>query len=573
MAAINIPITALSGAQPLTDGSGYRFVVQFLDSNGTLLNDARLPQNQTFVRTNITPPFTLVVPITDGAYTIPNLTIRVHSDSTGSGKYQDKVVNLVVAGGYAMSISSISHTVTGTNPPQAAPACFFAINITEPSIYQGVKNFILKIYQSGNLLQEVPLTGIDTSAYPAIIFEPKNVMWSFNGPGSYTLQLSTVYSGITYQDSKVITLEQSDFDCGTGGTGEETEGFVITGVGQNVTGAYPQLPFHTVALPERVINLVATPAGTYSGSVTINGHTFTLTNLVVSSAGYPAVFFNPTNPFWDITTAGTYAISISLVINGTTYTQTTSTVVSNADLGIVDGGNSGSGSGVIEPSDPNPDVEMIVDPYTIKGRFKISGGSGTYNVTVKLGGNTISTGTAAYGTYAEHTIKRFHNQGDLAGVTLVWSFEKAGITTNVTFFTPEIVHREYRPEVTFDGSGNAIYNNFEDQKLMIRYTKPFNSPRIRLEDVGSNLSMQIFYYVNGSIYRDSNGNYDASVLSPRLVPALRYVQILKFFVDTAYGNINDPTKSLYYDNTFYNKSGARAECWFRTAANQNVSQI
>jgi len=566
MAAINIPITALSGAIPLNDGSGYRFIVQFLDSNGNLVNDPRLPQNQPFVRTNITPPFTLVVPVTDANYTIPNLTIRVYSDSTGSGKYQDKTINLVVAGGYTLSIGSISHTVTGTNPPQSAPECFFAINIVEPTTYKGIKDFVVKIYQAGQLLKEVAIPSLDTNAYPAVIFDPKNLVWSFNGAGTYTIQLSTISGGITYQDSKVITLEQSDFDCGTGG---QTQGFVITGIGQNVTGAYPQLPYHTVTSPARVINLTATPPSSYSGSVTINGHTEILNNLNVTAGGYPAVYFNPTNPAWNISAAGSYAVSITLSINGTNYTQTTSTLVTNTDLGI----DGNTGSGVVEPSDPNPNVEMIVDPYTIKGRFKLTGGSGTYNVTVKLGNITVSTGTAAYGTYVEHTLKRFYNQGDLAGNTLTWSFEKAGSTTDISFFTPEIVHREYTPEVSFDGSGNALYNNFEDQKLMIRYTKPFSSARIKLEDVGSSLNMQLFYYVNGSIYRDQSGNYDASVLSPRLVPAMRHVQILKFFVDTAYGNINNPNKSLYYDSTYYNKSGARVECWFRTAADQNVSQI
>lgn len=218
MPNINIPITSLAGAIPMGDGSGYRFVVQFLDNTGALINNANLTQNQTFVRTNITPTFELSCAIAAGNYTIPSVTVRVHSDSTGSGKYQDRITNIVVNCGYSLSITNISKTVELANPPQAAPQCFFAVNLLEPNSFRGPKNFTLKMFQNGNLLNGpngYAITGLDTQAYPAIIFDPKNSMWALNGPGTYNVQVSTVYNNVTYQDTEQIMLVSDDFTCGT----------------------------------------------------------------------------------------------------------------------------------------------------------------------------------------------------------------------------------------------------------------------------------------------------------------------------------------------------------------------
>ncbi len=694
---LNIPITSLSGAVPMPDASGYRFVVQFLnaDTNEPIV-DARLTQNQTFIRTSISTPFILPCAIAQGNYTINNVKVRVHSDSTGSGKYKDATTNIAVNCGYTMSIGSISHSIAYANPVVPAPDCFFAINLLEPNSFRGVKDFTLKIFKNG-VLQNGPsgylTTGLDTSAYPAIIFDPKNPVWGFTGPGDYVLQVSTIYGGSTYQDSETITLLQNDFDCNTGGGGGgSNDGFVITGIGQVVTGANPQQSWHTVESPARVINITATPPGTYDGSVTINGHTEVFENLNVSSAGYPAVYFNPANQIWGISTPGTYSIQITLNIGGSNYTQNTTTVVTNADLGldesgdgfvitgigqvvtgaspqqswhtvesparvinitatppgtysaavtinghteviegtnfspsgypavyfdptnsvwgivsagvytiqvvlniggtnytktttttitntdlgITGGGGGGEGTadaevvGYVEPANPNENVEMVVTPFQIIGRFKIAGGTGNYNITAKKDGVTVGTGSMRpYSTYTELTINRFYNQEDLAGKTLVWECEKSGTTTSFTFFTPECVTREYQPKITFSGQ-NAEYPDLVDRILMLRYTKPFDSGRIKVEDVGENLGMNPFYWKNGSIYR-SGGVYNSSILSPRLVPAMRYIQILKYLVDPRFENINGGMGiSLFSQNTFFGKEGARLECWFRTAANQNI---
>lgn len=125
--------------------------------------------------------------------------------------------------------------------------------------------------------------------------------------------------------------------AGTGtGTGTATPTLTITGVGQTVTGlTNPQ----TVTAPVRVINLLATPAGTYSGSATLKNaagavlHTEPLNNLDISASGYPAVYFNPQNSTWGITTPGTYTMEVAFNVNGTNCTATTPLIITAADLG------------------------------------------------------------------------------------------------------------------------------------------------------------------------------------------------------------------------------------------------
>ncbi|WP_028523207.1 hypothetical protein [Runella limosa] len=126
----------------------------------------------------------------------------------------------------------------------------------------------------------------------------------------------------------------------TNTTPEPTVGLQITGVGQVVTGANPKLSWHTVQAPARVINLSVTPAGSYDVTVQLRNSAGTLIHaenvqgLNISAGGFPAIFFNPSDSIWGITQAGTYTIQVSLVIAGTTYTQSTTTVITNDDLGV-----------------------------------------------------------------------------------------------------------------------------------------------------------------------------------------------------------------------------------------------
>ncbi len=85
--------------------------------------------------------------------------------------------------------------------------------------------------------------------------------------------------------------------------------------------------------------MLATPAGTYSGSATLknaNGtvlHTEPLNNLDISANGYPAVYFNPQNSAWGITTPGTYTMEVTLNVNGTNVTASTTLTITVNDLG------------------------------------------------------------------------------------------------------------------------------------------------------------------------------------------------------------------------------------------------
>lgn len=182
--------------------------------------------------------------------------------------------------------------------------------------------------------------------------------------------------------------------AGSGGGGGSvynppTTGFVITGVGQTVTGlAVPQ----TVTLPVRVINLTATPAGIYSGSValrTANGtvlHTETITDLNISSTGYPAIYFNPQNPVWNIPGPGTYTMLISFTIQGVLYSRSVEISLTNTDLGIVVGGNSGV---TVQDYSVNNGNEVVLS---------LTGGTVGQSTTIQLkqGATVVGTLTAAY---------------------------------------------------------------------------------------------------------------------------------------------------------------------------------
>lgn len=284
MATLRIPITTLAGAIPLLDGSGYRFVVQFLDGSDNLISNPNLTQNQSFIRTSVAPPFFLDAAIADGNYSLSNVKVRIHSDTTGSGKYKDKLVNISVNCGYSMSIYNVSHTVELKNPQQAAPDCFFAVNILEPIGFRGPKDFVFRIYRGGVLLHTEPIANLDTAAFPAIIFDPKNPVWNFDGPDTYTLQLTTVVNGTTYQDSTQIQLIQADFDCGTGGGGGEggntgiiIEDYAVSGstgkkVDLNLSGGFDS---EDTTIVLKVGNsTVGTLTGDYAGTMSVDSSVY-----------------------------------------------------------------------------------------------------------------------------------------------------------------------------------------------------------------------------------------------------------------------------------------------------------
>lgn len=166
-------------------------------------------------------------------------------------------------------------------------------------------------------------------------------------------------------------------------------GFTITGVGQVVTG---KTPTQTVTAPARVINISANPQGVYNAVATLktaNGtvlHVENIPNMDLTSTGYPAVYFNPTNPVWGITNAGTYTMQIEITIAGTPYVRNTDIIVTEQDLGQVSGGTSG----------------IVIEDYSINNGSQVvlslSGGTVGQSTTIQLkqGTNVVGSLTAPY---------------------------------------------------------------------------------------------------------------------------------------------------------------------------------
>lgn len=464
--------------------------------------------------------------------------------SSGGGSGGGSVVNT----GYTLSIT------TARSANWWPHTWSIALNESQGSI----KNFTLTFKQGNTVISSRTVANHNSFVTAFLTFVPFNE--GIFETGNYTVEVSTSVGGTAYTASANFVIASQDLPAGYA-------------LNTSVIRDPQWWPF------SQRIKLNETIRGTRDYLLTFktaNGTTISSrTVTALNTASVPFCTFTPTNE--GITTQGTYQVTVSVVVSGTTYTHT-STFSLNADDFAAGTGSGTTGTGTTtgnttgwtEPTDPNADVEMMVSPTQITGRFKISAGSGNYNATVKKSGATIATsGNLAYGTYVECTINRFYNQEDLAGQTLTWEFEKNSVVTSITFFTPQMVTREYEPRIVFNGQ-NVEYPDIEDRILQIRYTKPFNSARIKLEDVGENLGMVGFYYKNGSIYRDNNGNFNASILSPRPVPAFRHIQIIKYLMDGAFGNINDPNNSLFYGNQSYNKQGARLEFWVRTAANQTI---
>lgn len=256
----------------------------------------------------------------------------------------------------------------------------------------------------------------------------------------------------------------------TGGSTSNTtttpaNGLSITGVGQTVTGVTSPQSWHTVTAPARVINLQATPSGTYSGTATLKTtggtvlHTEVITDLEVTSTGYPAVYFNPTNPVWQLSAAGTYVMEVALTIAGTLYKATTNVVITNEDLGI--GGTSG----------------VAVQDYTVSNgnevALTLTGGTIGQNVTVQLkqAGAVVGTITAPYANAMTVSTSQygyldvFVDNTDIGGVyvphiiTGAWTVERAKVDENNGFLNLQFAKVGNSFVVTDSGSNG--YANIE----------------------------------------------------------------------------------------------------------------
>jgi hypothetical protein len=235
------------------------------------------------------------------------------------------------------------------------------------------------------VLHTETLTNINVTpgGYPAIYFNPQNPVGGLTTAGTYVMEVMLTIAGTNYTATTNLVITTQDLAQGT-------NGLTIMGVGQSVTGASPQ---QTVTAPARVVNLDATPDGTYSGTAKLKTqggtvlHTETLTNLNVSPSGYPAVYFNPQNPVWGLTTAGTYVMEVMLTIAGTNYTATTNLVITNEDLGIIVGGGT-SGVSIVDYSINNGNEVVL----------SLAGGTVGQSTTIQLkqGATVVGTLTANY---------------------------------------------------------------------------------------------------------------------------------------------------------------------------------
>ena len=464
------------------------------------------------------------------------------------------LVGAVAGGGGSIGgTSPYTLSIAAARDPQWWPHTW-RISLTES---QGsIKTFTIKFKQGSTVISQRDVQNHNSFVTPFLTFVPFND--GIVTTGNYTVEVSTTVGDQTYTSSANITIAADDLPGG----------FAL----QTSVARDPQWWPYTqrISLNEttRAIRNYVLTFKTIGGS-TIS--TRTVTGLDTSVV--PFMTFVPVNE--GITAPGSYQVTVSVVVSDSTYTHTSTFSLTSQDF--ADGGStpvSGTADGAVvgwtEPTNPNANVEMIVSPTQITGRFKIAGGSGTYNATAKKGSTVIATANnLSYGTYVEMTINRFYNQEDLSGQTLTWEFEKSSVVSSFSFFTPEVVPREYTIQKNFNGQNVVEFPYFEDRLLQLRITKPFDSGRIKLEDVGENAGMVAFYYKNGSPSRNGN-TFNTTVLSPRLVPAMRYVQVIKYLIDPSFGNINDTNNSLFYGAQTYSKLGARLIFWIRTAANQNI---
>lgn len=394
----------------------------------------------------------------------------------------------------------------------------------------------------------------------------KSGISDYGNSKSFIINLSGIENGkyiLMLSSTDCVGNASCDFtisDSVTTAPEQPQNGFNITGIGQVVTGAFPKQSYHTVVSPIRVINIDTTPKGTYSGTVTINNITMPIENLDTSQIGFPAIYFNPLDSVWQITQPNNYQISITLNILGQDYTKTTSTLISSEDLNQ----SGGSTTNPPEVSVSNPDIECVIDINSIIGRFKFEAFSSGDNISinVKSGNTLVSTNNFVYSTYAQITFPRYFAQQDLSGQTLTFEFLSQGKETQVkSYFIPKVILREYTPKMQF--SGNTVsFPEIDDQILILKITKPFNSNNFIVEDVGSNLGMSPFYYKNGTISKQ-NGIFNASVLSTRPIKPETQYQIVKYLIDSNFPNINSDT-NLFSTTPYWNKNAAKADFWIKS---------
>lgn len=80
---INASIDSLSALTPISTNT-YQFVARFFNSAGNYLNNSNIPNEYTDTVTTTNTSFVVQVPITNGNYTIPNVTVKLYANAVSN---------------------------------------------------------------------------------------------------------------------------------------------------------------------------------------------------------------------------------------------------------------------------------------------------------------------------------------------------------------------------------------------------------------------------------------------------------------------------------------------------------
>ena len=91
----------------------YAFVVKFFNSSGSPLGNPNIPNTYSTTVTTTSPTFNVNVPITDGIYSIPNVTIKLYSGSDSNCCFASTVASINNSGSGESYDGTITEIVNG----------------------------------------------------------------------------------------------------------------------------------------------------------------------------------------------------------------------------------------------------------------------------------------------------------------------------------------------------------------------------------------------------------------------------------------------------------------------------
>ena len=254
-------------------------------------------------------------------------------------------------------------------------------------------------------------------------------------------------------------------------------GLVLGNVSTTIENKSPQEPAPSGF---KAVNLDVNPDGVYNVVAVLKQgttilHTEAINGMNISSLGYPAVLINPQNPAWNIQAAGTYTVEISVVINGTTYTQSKPIAFTTADLGQ-NGGGGGGGGGT---------SGIVVENVAISGNsvtLALSGGTSgsTLLLQEKQGITSAPLLSIAYGSSITYNTN-FEGQIDL----LIDNTEK------VSYYVPRTLTGNFKIE-----KGKGVDEKLNEMNLQINRV----NGQFILTDTVSNAGWPNVQYWHGDLF-------------------------------------------------------------------------